>query len=72
LDSWRYEYGALEYLKKDMIIFDYRGYGKSQGSVSEKGLYLDAKAVYDYVRAQGYNDSNIIAAKKSKMLKLGF
>lgn len=32
-----------------VLVFDYRGYGKSQGRPSEKGLYLDALAVYDYV-----------------------
>jgi len=27
-----------------VLIFDYRGYGKSQGSISEKGLYADSRA----------------------------
>ena len=31
------------------LIFDYRGYGKSQGSPSENGVYLDAQAAYDYL-----------------------
>ncbi|MBN3038554.1 MAG: alpha/beta hydrolase [Candidatus Omnitrophica bacterium] len=31
------------------FIIDYRGYGKSQGSPSEKGLYADARAAYDYL-----------------------
>lgn len=31
------------------FIFDYRGYGKSKGSPSEQGLFLDAQAAYDYV-----------------------
>ncbi len=34
-------------LNLDVLIFDYRGYGMSRGSPSEKGLYLDAEAVYD-------------------------
>jgi len=33
-------------------IFDYRGYGKSKGSPSEEGTYLDAGAVYDYLRGK--------------------
>lgn len=33
----------------NVFIFDYRGYGKSQGSPSESGLYKDAKAAYDYL-----------------------
>lgn len=30
-----------------VLIFDYRGYGKSQGSISEKGLYLDSRAALE-------------------------
>jgi hypothetical protein len=33
----------------DVLIFDYRGYGLSEGSPSEEGLYLDAGSVYDYL-----------------------
>lgn len=33
----------------NVFIFDYRGYGKSTGAPSEKGLYMDAQACYDYV-----------------------
>jgi fermentation-respiration switch protein FrsA (DUF1100 family) len=32
-----------------VFIFDYRGYGKSEGRVSEKGTYLDAEAAWQYV-----------------------
>lgn len=31
-------------------MFDYRGYGRSTGTPSEAGLYVDAQAVYDFVR----------------------
>jgi len=31
------------------FIFDYRGYGKSKGTPNEKGLYIDAEAVYKYL-----------------------
>jgi len=33
----------------DVLIFDYRGYGKSEGSPGEKGTYLDAEAVWKYL-----------------------
>ena len=33
----------------NVFIFDYRGYGKSQGTPSESGLYEDAEAAYDYL-----------------------
>jgi len=31
------------------FIFDYRGYGQSQGKVSEQGTYLDAAAAYKWL-----------------------
>lgn len=33
----------------DFFIFDYRGYGESEGSPSEKGTYLDSRAVVEYL-----------------------
>jgi len=33
----------------DCFIFDYRGYGKSEGKPSEKGTYLDASTAYNYL-----------------------
>lgn len=32
-----------------IFIFDYRGYGRSQGKPSEDGLYQDATGAYDYL-----------------------
>ncbi|MFH1038555.1 MAG: alpha/beta hydrolase [PVC group bacterium] len=34
----------------NVFIFDYRGYGLSEGSPSEDGTYRDAEAAYDYLR----------------------
>lgn len=39
----------LRKLDLNFFIIDYRGYGRSQGRPSEKGLYLDAQAAYDYL-----------------------
>jgi hypothetical protein len=47
-----YRYGMLAMLMKlpvSIFIVDYRGYGKSEGSPSEAGLYLDATAAWDYL-----------------------
>ena len=33
-----------------VFIFDYRGYGLSQGSINEKGFYLDSEAAYEVSR----------------------
>jgi fermentation-respiration switch protein FrsA (DUF1100 family) len=36
----------------NVFIFDYRGYGRSEGSPSEKGTYLDAAAALEYLRSR--------------------
>ena len=33
----------------DVLIYDYRGYGQSEGSPTEKGTYADAAAAYGYL-----------------------
>lgn len=33
----------------NILIIDYRGYGKSKGRPSEKGFYLDIEAAYNYL-----------------------
>jgi fermentation-respiration switch protein FrsA (DUF1100 family) len=40
---------ALYRLGLSVFLFDYRGYGKSQGRPSEDGLYQDAIGAYDYL-----------------------
>ena len=35
--------------KVNIFIIDYRGYGVSEGVPSEKGVYLDSKAAYNYL-----------------------
>ncbi len=44
----------------NFFIFDYRGYGKSSGNPSEKGLYKDAQAAYDYIISRSDVDRNKI------------
>lgn len=39
----------LDELPADVFIFDYRGYGRSEGSPTEAGLYLDAEAAYRFL-----------------------
>jgi pimeloyl-ACP methyl ester carboxylesterase len=36
-------------LNLNVFIFDYRGYGRSQGIPTEEGLYQDAEAAYKYL-----------------------
>lgn len=44
----------------NFFIFDYRGYGKSAGKPTEKGLYKDAQAAYDYLVSRNDVDRNKI------------
>ncbi len=39
-----------EKVKVNVFIFDYRGYGRSEGNVSESGTYLDGAAAIDLLR----------------------
>ncbi len=39
----------LNELNYDTLIFDYRGYGRSEGQPSEEGTYKDAQAAWDYL-----------------------
>ena len=39
------------HLAASVFIFDYRGYGRSEGSVSEEGTYLDAEGALAYLRS---------------------
>ena len=65
LRNWREEIPRLSFLKKNIAILDYRGYGKSSGSVTEAGLYRDAEAFYGWAKENGYHDSDIILYGRS-------
>ena len=43
-------YAGLRALGVGLVAFDYRGYGESEGSPDERGVYLDAVAAYRYLR----------------------
>jgi len=42
----------------NILIFDYRGYGRSEGTPSEQGTYQDAEAAIRYVRSRSDVDSD--------------
>ncbi len=48
-----------------VFIFDYRGYGRSQGRPGEEGTYLDAQAAHQWLRRKGFAATNIIALGES-------
>ena len=49
----------------NVLLFDYRGYGRSQGRPSEEGTYRDAQAAYQWLRQKGFAGTNIIAFGES-------
>jgi fermentation-respiration switch protein FrsA (DUF1100 family) len=42
----------LNKLKMNVLIFDYRGYGKSEGQPTEKGIYQDVLACWNFLVQQ--------------------
>ena len=53
-------------LDLDVLIIDYRGYGRSEGSVSEAGTYRDAEAAWRYLtETRGIDPARIIVFGRS-------
>lgn len=50
----------------NVFIFDYRGYGKSEGVPSEEGFYRDAEAAFDYVTGTlGVSPDRVVVCGRS-------
>lgn len=51
--SHRIDYAPMfHHLGYSLLLFEYRGYGRSQGRPSEQGTYADARAAWRYLVAQ--------------------
>lgn len=49
-----------------VLMYDYRGYGQSEGRPSEKGLYKDIEAVVETLKADfGYSEGQIVMYGRS-------
>jgi fermentation-respiration switch protein FrsA (DUF1100 family) len=48
-----------------VLAYDYRGYGRSDGSPDEAGVYRDSDAAYDEVRALGFPPERIVSFGES-------
>ena len=49
----------------NVMMIDYRGYGKSSGKISERGFYQDGVGAYQYLLKKGFNPENIIVYGRS-------
>lgn len=47
-------------LRLNTLIFDYRGYGQSEGKPTEEGTFLDAEAAWRYLREQRHLETQDI------------
>ena len=53
-------------LRLSVLIFDYRGYGRSQGRISEAGTYRDARAAWHYlVDERGLDPQQVVIFGRS-------
>ena len=58
--------GVFNELGFSCLLFDYRGFGKSQGEPTEKGTYLDAEAAWRYlVENRGVRPEEIVVFGRS-------
>ena len=48
-----------------VLVFDYRGYGRSPGRPGEENTYRDAQAAYQWLRQKGFAATNIIGYGES-------
>lgn len=48
-----------------VVGISYRGFGKSSGRPSERKVYQDGAALYNYAKSLGYSDSSIVVFGRS-------
>jgi alpha-beta hydrolase superfamily lysophospholipase len=49
----------------NVMLYDYRGFGRSEGKPSEEGTYLDAQAACTWLRRKGFAGTEIVAFGES-------
>lgn len=65
LSGWQFVAEDFTALGYNVLIIDYRGFGKSTGTLSEKGLYRDGDAAYRWLVENGFPPENIIIYGRS-------
>ena len=56
---------ALQRLGASVLLLDYRGYGRSEGTPSEAGVYADARAGLAWLGARGFADERLFVFGRS-------
>ncbi len=64
LNNWGFIANDFLQHNYDLLIYDYRGYGKSNGSISEENLYHDADFIYEKL-LNDYDENQIIVYGRS-------
>src|SRR5262249_33104414 len=59
-DVWEHRYRHIEEGGGGFLYLSYRGFSGSTGAPNEAGLYVDARAGYDWLIALGYTASDIV------------
>jgi fermentation-respiration switch protein FrsA (DUF1100 family) len=63
--SWSLVHRDLAELECRTLLVDYRGYGKSAGKPSERGLYADGLASLEWLHEEGVADRDVVMFGKS-------
>ncbi len=64
LRTWGFIYEIFTNHQYDLLIYDYRGYGKSNGKLTERNLYKDAQYIYNAL-VNKYDENKIIVYGRS-------
>lgn len=57
--KWGHRVAYLLEYNYDVLVFDYRGFGKSTGNFNEEAMYKDVEAVYNYIKKL-YKEEHIV------------
>lgn len=64
LRDWGWVYADFVKMGYDVLIIDYRGYGKSTGPLSEANMHSDLEFLYNEMKSQ-YKEDNIVVYGRS-------
>ncbi len=49
----------------NVLMYDYRGYGRSEGSPTEEGTYSDIRGAFAYVQSRGFQPESVVLMGQS-------